>query len=192
MPRTKINYQKTVIYKIVCRDLKIKDLFVGCTTDFKRRKSEHKNMTTYNLKKVINENGGWENWDMIEVEKFSCNDGNEAKARQRFWMEQLNANLNFCKPILTQDEKDNYLYNRKQDIITKFNDVDINNWFELNHIRTDNKKDILNVKELFQNFKEENNITHMTYKFFYKKMENLITLNNNSTKQIKYYKLIQI
>jgi predicted GIY-YIG superfamily endonuclease len=42
MPRTPINYQNTVIYKIVCNDLNIKDLYVGHTTDFTKRKCCHK------------------------------------------------------------------------------------------------------------------------------------------------------
>jgi hypothetical protein len=32
------NYQNTVIYKIVCNDLSIKDLYVRHTTNFRKRK----------------------------------------------------------------------------------------------------------------------------------------------------------
>ena len=89
MPRLAIDYSNTIIYKIVCKDLNIKDLYVGHTTDFKRRKSEHKGNTTnskgvpYKLKlyEKMRANGGWDNWDMIEIEKFSCIDGNEAKKK---------------------------------------------------------------------------------------------------------------
>ena len=35
---------------------------------------------------------------MIEIEKYNCNDGNEAKARERYWYEQLEATLNQCYP----------------------------------------------------------------------------------------------
>ena len=42
MPKTKINYENAIIYKIVCNDLNIKDLYVGHTTDFIRRKYDHK------------------------------------------------------------------------------------------------------------------------------------------------------
>ena len=34
MPRKEIDYSKTVIYKIVCNDLNVKDVYVGHTTDF--------------------------------------------------------------------------------------------------------------------------------------------------------------
>ena len=55
MPRKAIDYQKVIIYKLVCNDLTIKDLYVGHTTDFTNRKKSHKgcslnaNYTGYNL-----------------------------------------------------------------------------------------------------------------------------------------------
>ena len=111
MPRKEINYQNTFIYKIVCNDLNIKDLYVGHTTDFKRRKWDHKccaqGNTKYSKLKIyqtIKENGGWDNWSMIEIEKFPCNDSKEACAQERFWFESLQANLNSCYPQRTRDE----------------------------------------------------------------------------------------
>jgi hypothetical protein len=102
MPRVPIDYGKTIIYKIVCNDLSITECYVGHTTDFARRKSCHKNACTnekhkmYDLKiyKAIRENGGWENWCMITIEKYPCKDVYEACARERYYYEQLNSNLN--------------------------------------------------------------------------------------------------
>ena len=31
---------------------------------------------------MIRENGDWNNWSMIEIEKYPCNDDNEARARE--------------------------------------------------------------------------------------------------------------
>ena len=42
MPIQNIKYNNTLIYKIVCNDLNIKDVYVGHTTDFRRRKNCHK------------------------------------------------------------------------------------------------------------------------------------------------------
>jgi hypothetical protein len=53
----------------------------------------------------INKNGGWENFSMIEIEKYPCNDKNEARAKERFWFEELNATLNTRKPASSEDEK---------------------------------------------------------------------------------------
>ena len=70
MPKISIDYNNTTIYKIVCTDLSNKDIYVGHTTQFIKRKSSHKHNCNnpiskfYNLKvyKTIRENGGWENW----------------------------------------------------------------------------------------------------------------------------------
>jgi hypothetical protein len=102
MPKKEIDYSKTLIYKIVCRDLNIRDVYIGHTTDFRARKANHKatlkneNNKDYNLYiyKCMRENGGWNNWDMIEVEKYPCNDGNEARERERYWYELNNSTLN--------------------------------------------------------------------------------------------------
>jgi hypothetical protein len=112
MPRNPINYQNTIIYKLVCKDLNILDVYVGHTTDFKRRKSEHKKRCngsydkTCNLKvyQSIRDNGGMDNWEMVEIEKFPCKDSNEAIKQERYWYENLNASLNTQKPNRTMQE----------------------------------------------------------------------------------------
>ena len=112
MPKTKIDYSKIVIYKIVCNDLNVKDIYIGSTTDFTKRKCSHKNASTnekhpkHNAKKYkfIRENGGWDNFTMLEIEKYSCIDGNESRLRERYWFEQLQATLNSYTPITTKEE----------------------------------------------------------------------------------------
>ncbi len=123
MPRNEIDYSKTIIYKIVCNDLNITDCYVGSTTDFKTRKSAHKSncnnekCSSYNLKiyKMIRENGGWSNWSMLQIEKFVCSDSNEAHARERYWIEYLNSELNIRIPIRSKKENCDYykLYKAK-------------------------------------------------------------------------------
>jgi hypothetical protein len=124
MPKKNIDYSKTVIYKIVCNDLNITDLYVGHTTDFIKRKYAHKKVCNtetdkgYNFKiyKMIRDNGGWDNWAMIEIEKYSCNDRNESHARERYWYEELNANMNSNIPnrinkewfIINKDKQNKY------------------------------------------------------------------------------------
>jgi hypothetical protein len=111
MPKVKIDYQNTIIYKIVCNDLAITDCYVGHTINFIKRKWAHKSSCTnengnYNLKiyKTIRDNGGWDNWSMIEIEKYACNDKNEALARERYWLEELNAKMNIVVPSRTIKE----------------------------------------------------------------------------------------
>ena len=106
MPRLNINYSQTIIYKIVCSDLDIENCYVGSTTHFSKRKNKHKSVCCspdnrdHNLKlyKFIRDNGGWENWKMIEIEKYPCSDGNESRAREHYWFELLKADLNSQSP----------------------------------------------------------------------------------------------
>ena len=107
MPKKEVDYSKTIIYKIVCNDLKIKDCYVGHTTDFIKRKSCHKKRTLEEKDKVyqfIRENGDWNNWSMIEIEKYPCKNSNEARAKERYWYEELKATLNSQLPIVTKEE----------------------------------------------------------------------------------------
>ena len=109
MPKEIIDYSKTIIYKIVCNDLNIKDVYVGHTTSFIKRKQQHKKCClnkdnlphrNYNSKvyRFMRDHGGWENFSMIEIEKFPCNDKQEATKQERYWYETLNAQLNTRNP----------------------------------------------------------------------------------------------
>ena len=120
MPRTPIDYSKTVIYKIVCNDLSVIDCYVGSTTDFTKRKCKHKSDCKLNDAKVyvfMRSNGGWDNWTMIEIEKYPCNDNNEARLRERFWYEELKANLNTVNPNRSQQEGKTVYYRTNKDKI---------------------------------------------------------------------------
>jgi hypothetical protein len=120
MPRVPINYEKTIIYKIVCNDLSITDCYVGHTTDFVRRKMSHKYHCTnekdekhnFKIYKAIRENGGWENWSMLTIEKYPCKDSHEACARERYYYEQLNSNLNSTFP--QRNAKEYYAMNKEK------------------------------------------------------------------------------
>jgi len=112
MPRKEVDYSKTIIYKIVCNDLTMQECYVGHTTDFTKRKYSHKfyalnegkkdsNMKIY---QTIRLNGGWDKWSMLEIEKYPCIDANEARARERYWFEQLSAKLNMQFPSRTIQE----------------------------------------------------------------------------------------
>ena len=113
MPRKPIDYSNTHFYKIVCKDTTIKDCYVGHTTDFVKRRYAHKNICYkeqdrhYNiyLYQFIRENGGWENWGMINIETKNCKDNLEAKSIERDFTEKLKATLNRVKAVETQEEK---------------------------------------------------------------------------------------
>ena len=112
MPKKDIDYSKTIMYKLICIDPKITDIYVGHTTNFRQRKGGHRtccnnaNSKSYNtlVYKFIRDNGGWTNWDMIEIEKYPCNDSNEARSRERYWFEKLEATLNCDYPERSVEE----------------------------------------------------------------------------------------
>ena len=111
MPKTSIDYSKTIIYKI--EHVENEDLvYVGHTTCWDKRKCKHESNyyneggTHYNLKlyKMIRDNGGWNMFRMIEVEKFPCVDKREAERRENEVMKDLKANMNTYKSYLTKEE----------------------------------------------------------------------------------------
>ena len=106
MTKQKIDYSNTIIYKIVCKDITVKDVYVGHTTNFTKRKWNHKSDCScitskkYNfyVYDIIRLNGGWDNWDMIMVHRQSCIDTHEAHTIERHYVEILGATLNARTP----------------------------------------------------------------------------------------------
>ena len=85
------NYNNTIIYKIICNNSDIDNTYIGHTVNFRLRKNHHKmscegkgNNKNCNLYKFINNNGGWVNFKMIEIEKYPCLNKNEACERERY------------------------------------------------------------------------------------------------------------
>jgi len=116
MPKNPIDYSKNIIYKIVCKDLSITDLYIGSTTHFIRRKYTHKRNSMnptirdaqFKIYEIIRANGGWINWDLVEIEKYPCNDNNEARARERYWYEELKPTMNSIRPKISKEEWNAY------------------------------------------------------------------------------------
>ena len=111
MPRKEIIYQNTVIYKI--QHVEKEDLlYVGHTTDFTKRKCNHKSKCTkpdnekFHLKlyQMIRDNGGWDMFRMIEIKKFPCNDDREACAEEDKIMRELKANMNSISAVFDEEK----------------------------------------------------------------------------------------
>ena len=107
-----VNYANACVYKICCNDINIKDCYVGSTCNFTRRKFAHKsdcdNVNTknynFNVYQFIRANGGWYNWDMVQIEAYEAKDKRDLHTRERFYFEQLGATLNKCVPNQTKKE----------------------------------------------------------------------------------------
>ena len=140
MPRTPIDFSKTIIYKLVHKDdLNDENVYIGHTTDMRNRKYAHKdscnnpNDKAYNQKKYqfIRENGGWDEWLMIEIEKYPCNDANEARARERKVQTEIKSKLN--TDIAGRTPKEWWIDNKER-------------LKELNKVWRENNKEYLNEK----------------------------------------------
>lgn len=104
MPKDTIDYSNTIIYKIFCKDKRVTDTYVGHTTNFTKRKGMHKascnsgrDLKIYN---IIRSNGGWDNWEMIEIAKYDCKDSTEARIKEQEHYELLNSSLNMNPPYV--------------------------------------------------------------------------------------------
>jgi hypothetical protein len=114
MAKLKTDYSKTIIYKLVHKnDFNNENIYVGSTTDFARRKyfhswnccNEKSRCSHFKVYQIINANGGWSEWNMIQLQKYPCSDKREAEAQEEFWRSLLNAGLNTNRPFTTLEEK---------------------------------------------------------------------------------------
>lgn len=121
-----------IIYKLCCKDPEITDIYIGHTKNFTQRKNTHKNNCSnenninYNryVYKFIRENGGWDNWIMIELEKYNCKNKREAESIEHNWILKLGAKLNINKPYAKCKEepqiyKQDWYETNKQEILEK-------------------------------------------------------------------------
>jgi hypothetical protein len=128
-------YENTSFYQIVCKDESITECYVGHTINFQQRIRQHSSICSnvdsdkHHLKvyDFIRSNGGWNNWNMIEIETCNCENVYEARAIERCWIESLGGELN-C--IIPNRDKPEY-YQEHIEHITEYK----HNWYEKNKER---------------------------------------------------------
>ena len=99
-----------VVYKITCNSPDVDHVYVGSTKKVKHRKYEHKydskrETNTSKLYTAIRDHGGFEKWTMEIIESFTCDTFLEARMRERYFCEDLNADLNSVRPQASQEER---------------------------------------------------------------------------------------
>jgi hypothetical protein len=163
LERNKINhdlvkYGNSVIYKIFCRDESITDCYVGSTTDFGRRKTNHKNAcnnaksTRYNLPvyRFIRDNGNWDNWDFEILENYPCRNKEQLVVRERYWFEKLNTTLNSQYPQRSQKESNKAYKEKNREKIKESNKA----YREKNREKIKEYYEV-NKKEILEKLKEK-------------------------------------
>jgi len=125
MPKQKVNYNNTEIYKLIHKDdIDNENIYIGSTTNFRQRKCRHKSdcnnekTKIYNLKvyQNIRLNGGWEEWNMLLVEKYPCIDKKESNVRERYWIDFYKSQLNIVIPSRSRTE---WKFDNKEEIKKK-------------------------------------------------------------------------
>ncbi len=109
----KVDYSKGFIYKICCLDSNVKECYVGCSTDFKSRKRQHKlrccdeknSKHHYKVYQFIRANGGWDNWRMIILHDFPCKSKRELEQEETRVMLELGSELNAIVSFVTEERK---------------------------------------------------------------------------------------
>ena len=124
MPKVDVDYQNTIIYGIFKTDDPT-IYYVGMTTNFCKRKAQHKSTcnitdekhTKYNfpLYKTIRENNGWEAFTMNVIEIYPCNSRLEASARENHFFHLYNATMNGNVPNQTRKESNANYYDINKD-----------------------------------------------------------------------------
>jgi len=190
MPRVPTDYSKTCIYKLVHKDdVNNENIYIGSTTNFRKRKNEHKSRINkesndnYNqLKYVyIRENGGWDMWDMIEIEKYPCNDKREAETRERHWIDFYKSKLNSSIPTRTIHEW--YLENKETHSIN----CKLYNENNKELISKKKKQHHENNKELISKQNKEYVLNHMEETKIYQKKYRTENTNQLKDNKKKYY-----
>jgi len=205
-----MDYKKSVIYKIYCKDTDVKDFYIGSTKDMKTRKQAHKdncnneNSKGYNiyLYQFIREHNGWNNWNMVEIEEYPCVDRTELEQRERYWYDELKPSLNMIKPYVSSIEKieqkkecDKNYYENNKDKLNAYNkeNYEKNKENRKEHMKEwrEKNKDIIREKkkEYYEKNKDEINEKNKEYRIRNKdKMKEYFReYNKKNTDKKRYY-----
>ena len=118
------DYSKSIIYTIKTGN----SLYVGSTTNFTKRKYNHKtyiyiNSKMYDCKlyKTIRENGG--EWDMKPYKEYPCENKTQLTIEEERIRSELNADLNMvcCYSELSKKERDKKYYENNKEHLDKIN-----------------------------------------------------------------------
>jgi hypothetical protein len=102
------------MYKICPKNKELDFCYIGHTANFNERQSRHIRNTYnandakhYHLKQYefIRNNGGWDEWEMIEIEKLNGKTKLEARIREQELIEEHGANLNSLKAYISDEQR---------------------------------------------------------------------------------------
>ena len=115
MPRTCKDYTKSVVYRIVQNHI---TLYIGSTTNFVKRKANHKSDCNNEKKKsfhfpiykYIRANGGWDNgFQMVLIQEYPlCKNSLELEMYELSHCDAYEPDFNARRPCLSDESKKDY------------------------------------------------------------------------------------
>ena len=99
MPRKYVDYSKTYVYRLTCKNTAISDAYISYTTNLTQRKYKHKRETLdlsiqSKLYECIRMNGGWTNWKCDILAECACNNEIQAREHANLYIFKMKPNLN--------------------------------------------------------------------------------------------------
>ena len=185
----KVDYSKSLIYKLCCKDPLIEDIYIGSTTNMKVRKGQHKthcnnkNDKRYNQNKYqfIRENGGFDNWDMIMIEEYSCNSKRELEKRERYWVDELKSSLNSIRPYISKEELNEHKKEYRNQYMKEY-------LKEYNKEYYKNNKDTINEYRKEYNEKNKDKINEYRKEYYEKNKKKEKEKRENNKDKINEYR----
>lgn len=125
-----VDYSKSIIYKIVSKDLEVPYTYIGSTTNLYNRTALHKSdffnasSPRYNLKiyQFIRDHGDWTNFVILIIEEYNALNKRCLEEREQYWKDTYGDNMGCKKSFVTQEQlKENklkYYYDNKDHILT--------------------------------------------------------------------------
>ena len=167
MAKKSMDYSKCVIYKIQHKDNNDL-LYVGHTTNFTKRKNEHKSGVNnvkgnaYNVKlyQMIRENNGWDNFSMVVVKEFPCENLREAEAEEDKVMREMKATMNERRASRSREELQEYHHQWYEDNKEYFRE-----YYEKNKEKILTKNNKVCICECGKQYTYSNRLQHEKSKF---------------------------
>jgi hypothetical protein len=109
---TKETEEVYTMYKIRPKNADLHYCYVGHTSNFEQRVKHHtaaanigSNKSHQKVYETIRNNGGWDEWEIIEIERVTCKTKLEARIREQELIEECGANLNTLKAYISEEER---------------------------------------------------------------------------------------
>ena len=102
-----------VFYKISCKDETIKDCYIGSTTNFVSRMLNHKRRCInednskhhYKVYETIRANKGWDNWEIIILEKTNITDKTQSRMKEQEFIDLYSPTLNQIDAYVSPEDR---------------------------------------------------------------------------------------